>query len=307
MKYYNSLIDLIGNTPIVKINKTNEGQANIFAKMEMFNPLCSIKDRAAQSMIDDAEKRGLLKPGGTLVEPTSGNTGIGFAFIAAIRGYKAVIVMPENCSTERKKLLKILGAELVLTPAEGGTCESIEVAKKIAKERNAFIACQFENPANVVEHREITAREIWDDMDGKVDIFIAGIGTGGTITGVGEALKEKNKDIKIVAMEPKNSSLLFGCCCCHKPHKIQGVGIGKIPEILNKDIIDEAVSVTDEDAIDMCRKLARNEAILGGLSSGAVMWVANELSKRPENKGKNIIALFADSAERYVSTCLFED
>lgn len=307
MRIYNSVCELIGKTPLVRLNNLTEGlEAEVVVKLESFNPLHSVKDRIGVAMIEDAEKRGVLKPGMTIVEPTSGNTGIALAFVAASKGYRCILIMPENMSLERRKILKALGAELILTPAEKGMKGAVELAEKLVKEnRDFFMPDQFRNPANPEIHRRTTAKEIWEDTDGKVDIVVAGVGTGGTITGVGEVLKSLKPSVRIVAVEPAKSPVLSG----GEPgiHKIQGIGAGFIPEVLNTSIIDEIVRVTDEDAKDTARKLARLEGIFVGISSGAATWAALQIAKREENKGKLIVAILPDTGERYLSSWLWED
>lgn len=306
MKIAENIAELIGNTPLVKIRKTNTYDAEIVAKLEMFNPLSSVKDRIGLAMIEDAEKEGRIKPGDVLIEPTSGNTGIGLAYISAIRGYRLILIMPETMSIERRKILNALGAEIVLTKAYDGMEGAVRKAKELAASiPNSYIPQQFDNPSNPDIHRRTTAEEIWRDTDGKVDIFVSGVGTGGTLTGVGEVLKKHNPDIKVVAVEPFKSAVLSGGIAA--PHRIQGIGAGFIPSILNRSIIDEIITVTDEDASDIAHKLAKNEGILVGISSAAAMWASLQLAKRPENKGKRIVAVFPDSGERYLSTWLFED
>ncbi len=305
-KIAENITELIGNTPLVKISKINPYDAEIVAKLEMFNPLSSVKDRIGLAMIDNAEKQGRIKPGDVLIEPTSGNTGIGLAFVSAVRGYRLILTMPETMSIERRKILHALGAEIVLTEAYQGMEGAVKKAKELAAVTpNAFVPQQFDNPSNPEIHRKTTAEEIWRDTDGKVDIFVAGVGTGGTLTGVGEVLKKYNPDVQIVAVEPFKSAVLSGGIAA--PHRIQGIGAGFVPSILNRGIIDEIITVKDEDASDIAHKLAKKEGILAGISSAAAMWAALELAKRPENKGKRIVTLFPDSGERYLSTWLFED
>lgn len=304
MKYAENITQLIGGTPLLKMNRINTGEANIFAKLESFNPMSSVKDRAALYMLNTAEKEGKLNPGTVIVEPTSGNTGIGLAYIAAARGYRLILTMPDTMSVERRSLLKALGAELVLTEGSKGMKGAIEKASEIAASLpSAFIPQQFENPANPQAHRETTAVEIWDDLDGKVDFFVSAVGTGGTLTGVGEVLKKKNPAVRVIAVEPAESPVLSGGA--PGPHKIQGIGAGFVPKILDTGIIDEIIRVTAEQAGDMARRSAREEGAFVGISSGAALWAANELSGRAENKGKNIVALCPDSGERYLSTWLF--
>ncbi len=295
----------VGYTPLVQINKIGSGKATILAKLESRNPCGSVKDRIALSMIKAAEKDGLIKPGTVIVEPTSGNTGIGLAFICAAKGYKLTLAMPESMSIERRKLLLLLGAELVLTPAELGMTGAVEKAEQlVAENANAFMPQQFNNPANPQIHRETTAKEIWVDCDGKVDIFVAGVGTGGTLTGCAEVLKKRNKNLKAVAVEPKDSPILSGGK--PGPHKIQGIGAGFVPKVLNTDIIDEIVQVSNVDAVETARQLAAKEGILVGISSGAAMWAAIQLSQRPENQGRTIVMILPDTGERYISTEMFE-
>lgn len=305
---YNQLTDLIGNTPMIRLpgysRHVGVTGANLIAKLEYFNPMGSVKDRAALSMIRDAEERGLLKPGSTIIEPTSGNTGIGLAFVAASRGYRMILTMPDSMSMERRNLLMALGAELVLTPAAKGMKGAIAEAEQLAKETSgAFIPSQFTNRANPEIHKRTTAEEIWHDMDGQVDLFVAGVGTGGTITGVGEGLKNKSKFVKVVAVEPFDSPVLSGGEA--GPHKIQGIGPGFVPAVLNRGVIDEIIKIQAEDAFETVRLLTKTEGLLVGISSGAAVYAATELAKRPENAGKNIVILLPDSGERYLSTDLF--
>ena len=307
---YENVADLVGNTPIVRINRLSEKNhagANIFAKLEFYNPAKSVKDRLAKAMIDDAEKRGVIESGKTtLIEPTSGNTGIALAMLAPSRGYRLILTMPESMSLERRKLLKAYGAELVLTPAPQGMKGAIEKANELAGEiKNSHILQQFENPANVDFHKKTTAPEIIKQTNGRVDIFIAGVGTGGTITGVGEVLKQHNPDAQIIAVEPQASPVLSGGD--PSPHKIQGIGAGFIPKIMRLDLVDEVIQVTDEDALESARQLAKQEGILAGISSGAAFWAALQVAKRPENHTKNIVVLFASFGERYLSSALFAD
>ncbi len=307
MRIFDNITQTIGNTPLVRINTMSKGfPATLIAKMESFNALSCVKDRIGAAMIDAAEKDGKLKPGGLIVEPTSGNTGIALAFIAAQRGYKLILTMPETMSMERRQLLKIFGAELVLTPGPEGMRGAIAKAEEIVKNTpGAFMPQQFSNPANPDIHRKTTAQEIWNDTEGKVDIFVAGVGTGGTITGVGETLKAKNKNVKIIAVEPDSSPVLSGGSPA--PHKIQGIGAGFIPAVVNTKIIDEIIRVKDEDAGTTARELARKEGMLVGISSGAAMWAALKVAKRPENEGKMVVVLLPDSGERYLSTWLFKE
>lgn len=305
------LTDLIGNTPLLearsyaKAEGIAEGGARLLFKLEYFNPLSSVKDRVGNALIEDAEKKGLLKEGSVIVEPTSGNTGIALSFAAAARGYKVILTMPETMSVERRSLLKALGAEIVLTPGSEGMGGAIRRARELAAELGAFLPGQFENPANPQIHRETTGPEIWRDTDGNVDIFVAGIGTGGTISGVGGFLKEHNPSIKVVGVEPADSPVISGGK--PGPHKIQGIGAGFIPDNLNRAIVDEVVQVSNDDAIATSRALGKREGLLVGFSSGAAAFAATELAKRPENAGKTIVALLPDSGERYLSTVLFQD
>lgn len=304
-----SLTDLIGNTPLLELNnmkKTEGFHGNILAKLEFFNPASSVKDRIGFAMVKDAEEKGILKEGTVIIEPTSGNTGIALAFVAAARNYRLILTMPETMSVERRNLLKQLGAEIVLTPGSEGMKGAIAKAQELAKEHeNAIILQQFENPANPQVHRETTAEEIWRDTDGDVDIFVAGIGTGGTITGVGEVLKARNPQARIVAVEPFDSAILSG----EKPgpHKIQGIGAGFVPGVLNVGIIDEIIKVKNEDAFATAKKAAATEGLLVGISAGAALYAAIQLARREENKGKNIVVLLPDTGERYLSTALFQD
>ena len=306
---YTSADQLIGKTPLLEltnIEKEEKLEATILAKLEYFNPAGSVKDRIAKAMIDDAEAKGLLKPGSVIIEPTSGNTGIGLASVAAARGYRIIIVMPETMSVERRQLMKAYGAELVLTEGSKGMKGAIAKADELAKEiPNAFIPGQFVNPANPAVHRATTGPEIWADTDGKVDIFVAGVGTGGTITGVGEYLKEQNPAVKVVAVEPAGSPVLSKGTA--GAHKIQGIGAGFVPEVLNTAVYDEIIAVENEDAFAAGRLVGRKEGVLVGISSGAAVWAAIQLAKRPENKGKTIVALLPDTGDRYLSTPLFAE
>lgn len=308
-KIANNLTELIGNTPLLELKNFNAAkalQAKVIAKLEYFNPLGSVKDRIGYAMIKDAEDKGLLTKDSVIIEPTSGNTGVGLSFVAAAKGYRIIITLPETFSVERRTLLKALGAELVLTPGSDGMKGAIKKAKELAAEiPNSFIPQQFENPANPEIHRKTTAEEIWRDTDGKVDIFVGGVGSGGTITGVGEALKQKNPNIKIVAVEPFDSPVLSGGK--PGPHKIQGIGPGFVPAVLKREVIDEIITVKNEDAFATSRALAKNEGLLVGISSGAATFAAAELANRPENKGKNIVVLLPDTGERYLSTPLFQE
>ena len=308
-KIYANASELIGGTPLVAFDKLAakyEAPAKILAKLEYFNPAGSVKDRVAREIIEDAEKSGKLKPGATIIEPTSGNTGIGLASIAAAKGYKLIIVMPETMSVERRNIIKAYGAEIVLTEGAKGMPGAIAKAEEIQKETpGSIIAGQFVNPANPQAHRKTTGPEIWNDTDGKVDIFVAGVGTGGTVTGVGEYLKSKNPDVKIVAVEPLTSPVLSQGKS--GSHKIQGIGAGFVPEVLNTRIYDEVIPVDNDAAFEVGKAIAREEGVLVGISSGAAAWAALELAKRPENKGKNIVVLLPDSGDRYYSTALFAD
>ena len=301
------MVDTVGNTPLIRLNSIAEGlKAEILVKGEFFNPLFSVKDRIGKAMIEDAEKSGKLKPGGVIIEPTSGNTGIGLAFIARAKGYRCVLTMPESMSIERRVLLRMLGAELVLTPAAKGMGGAIAKAKQLIDQHGegAFGPQQFDNPANPQVHRETTAEEIWDATDGNVDVFVAGVGTGGTITGVGEVLKSRKPNVKIVAVEPTNSPVISGGS--PGPHKIQGIGAGFIPNNLNVDIIDEVILVENDDALETAQELAQLEGLPAGISSGASIWAAIQLAKRSEYEGKRIVVIAASSTERYLSTPLAE-
>lgn len=306
---YTSADQLIGNTPLLElthIEKNNSLNAKILAKLEYFNPAGSVKDRIAKAMIDDAEEKGLLKEGSVIIEPTSGNTGIGLASVAAARGYRIIIVMPETMSVERRQLMKAYGAELVLTDGSKGMKGAIAKAEELSKELpNSFVPGQFVNPANPEAHRKTTGVEIWNDTDGKVDIFVAGVGTGGTVTGVGEYLKSKNPNIKVVAVEPAASPVLSEGVA--GAHKIQGIGAGFVPDVLNTSVYDEIIPVSNEDAFATGSMIGKSEGVLVGISSGAAVFAAIELAKRPENNGKNIVVLLPDTGDRYLSTPLFED
>ena len=309
MKVYERVTDLIGGTPLLKINnyiKENDLEAEIYAKLEFFNPAGSVKDRIARAMIDDAEAKGVLKPGAVIIEPTSGNTGVGLASVAASRGYHVILTMPETMSVERRNLLKAYGAEVVLTDGAKGMKGAIEKADELAaKTPGSFIPSQFTNAANPAAHIATTGPEIWEDTDGKVDFFVAGVGTGGTLSGVGEYLKSKNPNVKVVAVEPAGSPVLSKGTA--GPHKIQGIGAGFIPQTLNTGIYDEIIPVENEDAFTAARTLARKEGVLVGISSGAALHAATVLARRPENKGKVIVALLPDTGERYLSTQLFSE
>ena len=309
MTTYDRITDLIGGTPLLKLTNYNAQKglgATIYGKLEYFNPAGSVKDRIAKAMIDDAEAKGLLKPDSVIIEPTSGNTGIGLAAVAASRGYKVILTMPETMSIERRNLLKAYGAELVLTEGANGMKGAIAKAQELAAETpNSFIPSQFTNAANPAAHRSTTGPEIWTDTDGKVDIFVAGIGTGGTISGVGEYLKSQNPNVKVVAVEPAGSPVLSKGT--PGPHKIQGIGAGFVPDTLNTAVYDEIITVENEDAFETGRTLARKEGLLVGISSGAAVYAATELAKRPENAGKIIVALLPDTGERYLSTPMFSE
>ena len=309
MKVYKKITDLIGHTPLLELgNIENEEklEAKIYAKLEYFNPAGSVKDRIAKAMLEDAEAKGALKPDSTIIEPTSGNTGIGLASAAAAKGYKLIIAMPETMSVERRKLMKAYGAELVLTEGAKGMKGAIAKAEELAKEiPNSFIPSQFSNPANPAAHEKTTGVEIWDDTDGTVDIFVAGVGTGGTITGTGRYLKSKNPNVKVVAVEPATSPVLSKGTA--GPHKIQGIGAGFVPDTLDTKIYDEIIPVENDDAFETGRRIAKSEGVLVGISSGAALYAAIQLAKRPENKGKTIVALLPDTGERYLSTAMFSE
>lgn len=305
MAQYKTIIETIGNTPLVKINKLAPDGVTLYAKVESRNPLSSVKDRIGYAMIADAESKGLLHPDSVIVEPTSGNTGIALAFVAAVKGYRLILTMPDTMSIERRKLLAMLGADIVLTDGALGMRGAVEKAEEIVdKTTNAFMPQQFNNPANPQIHRETTAPEIWNDTKGEVDIFVAGVGTGGTITGVGEVLKAKKPDVKIIAVEPAKSPVLSGGK--PGPHKIQGIGAGFIPAVLNRSVIDEIVTVDEADAGAIAKALAKQEGILAGISAGAAMWAALQVAQRADSKGKTIVVLLPDSGERYASTWLFD-
>ena len=309
MRTFDKITDLIGGTPILKLNNyiaLNELPANIYAKLEYFNPAGSVKDRIAKAMIDDAEAKGALKPGAVIIEPTSGNTGIGLAAVAASKGYRIILTMPETMSVERRNLLKAYGAELVLTDGAKGMKGAIAKAEELAQQiEGGFIPSQFTNNANPTAHFNTTGPEIWEDTDGKVDIFVAGVGTGGTVSGVGKYLKSKNPNVKVVAVEPAGSPVLSKGVA--GPHKIQGIGAGFVPETLDTKIYDEVITVENEDAFATGRTLARKEGLLVGISSGAAVFAASQLAKRPENKGKNIVVLLPDTGDRYLSTPMFAE
>ena len=308
-KVYDSILDLVGKTPLVELKRIEEKeglQAKLIAKVESFNPAGSVKDRIAKAMIEDAEAKGLLKEGSVIIEPTSGNTGIGLAAAATVKGYRMILTMPETMSVERRNIVKAYGAEVVLTDGTKGMKGAIEKADELAKEiPNSFIAGQFVNPANPATHRATTGPEIWNDTDGDVDIFIAGVGTGGTLTGVGEYLKEKKPDVKIVALEPATSPVLSEGKS--GAHKIQGIGAGFVPDVLNTKVYDEIITIENDDAFAGGKLLAKHEGVLVGISSGAALWAAIDYAKRPENKGKTIVALLPDNGDRYYSTPLFAE
>ncbi len=308
-KIHTSMEELIGKTPLLELQQIHQAeglQARLLAKLEFLNPAGSAKDRVAKAMLDDAETRGMLKPDSVIIEPTSGNTGIGLAAVAAVRGYRTIIVMPETMSIERRLLMSAYGAELVLTPGAKGMTGAIEKAEELAHQLpNAFIPSQFDNPANAAAHRTTTGPEIWEDTDGTVDLFVAGVGTGGTITGVGEYLKAKNPQVKVVAVEPASSPLLSKGTA--GPHGLQGIGANFVPKVLNTKIYDEIIPVTEADAYAAGRQIGRQEGILVGISSGAALWAAIQLAKRPENKGKTIVVLLPDTGDRYLSTPMFQE
>ncbi len=307
MRIASDITKLIGNTPLVRINRLNEkGKAQIAAKLEFFNPMSSVKDRIGLAMIEDAERKGLLTKGSVIIEPTSGNTGIALAFVAAVKGYRLVLTMPETFSIERRKLLKSLGAELVLTDGTKGMKGAIEKAEELAKEtKNSFVPQQFNNPANPEIHRKTTAEEIWNDTDGKVDIFISGVGTGGTVTGVAGVLKSRKPGVKIIAVEPDASPVLSGGQ--PGPHKLQGIGAGFVPKILNVSLLDEIIKVKEADAGATARALAKQEGVFAGISSGAALWAALQVAQREENAGKLIVVVLPDTGERYLSTWLWDE
>jgi cysteine synthase A len=307
MRIYDSITQTVGNTPLIRLSKIDSGlPGNIFAKAEFFNPLGSVKDRIGLAMIEAAEKEGKLKKGSVIIEPTSGNTGIALAFISAAKGYKLILTMPDTMSAERRALLRIFGAEVVLTPGEKGMKGAVDKAEElVAKTPGAVMPQQFENPANPGIHRSTTAREIWDDTEGNVDIFVAGIGTGGTITGVGEVLKSRKPEVRIIGVEPRDSAVLSGGQ--PGPHKIQGIGAGFIPKVLKKELLDEIITIHDDAAGEMSRRLAREEGLLVGISAGANVVASVEIASREENKGKNIVTVLCDTGERYLSTWLFEE
>lgn len=305
-KIYHNILEKVGGTPLVRLNRLNQGVATVLAKVEFFNPAQSVKDRIAKGMIEDAEERGLLKPGGLIIEPTSGNTGVGLALVAAVKGYRLILTMPESMSVERRKLLAAFGAELVLTPGSLGMKGAVEKALELQKENpGSFIPQQFENPANSSTHRLTTAEELWSDTEGHIDAFVAGVGTGGTITGVGQALKARKPDLKLIAVEPDVSPILQGGK--PGPHKLQGIGANFLPKVLDLALIDQVMGVSAEQAGETARRAAKEEGLFVGISSGAALWAALELAKKPEFAGKTIVALLPDSGDRYLSTWLFEN
>lgn len=306
-RIYDDITKTIGNTPLVRINRLNLGNNNtLLAKLDFFNPVSSVKDRIGVAMIDAAEREGQINKDTVIIEPTSGNTGIALAFVCAARGYRLILTMPDTMSVERRKLLKIFGAELVLTEGAKGMKGAIEKAEELMKEqKNSFMPQQFKNPANPEIHRKTTAEELWNDTGGKIDIFVAGVGTGGTVTGVGEVIKKRKPDFKIIAIEPTDSPVLSGGK--PGPHKIQGIGAGFVPDILNRDVIDEIMTVDHQEAGRVARQLAQEEGLFVGISSGAIMWAALEVAKRPESEGKTIVAFMCDTGERYLSTWLFDE
>lgn len=305
MKISDDVTQVVGNTPLVRLNRLNEGEANVYVKLEFTNPANSVKDRLGVAMVDAAERSGQLQPGGTLVEGTSGNTGIALAMVGAARGYKVVLSMPESMSKERRALLRAFGAELVLTPAAEGMKGAVEAAERIAAERGAVRMDQFANEANAQIHRETTAEEVWADTDGTVDYFVAGVGTGGTITGVGEVLKERKPEVKVIAVEPAESQVLGKGT--PGPHKIQGIGANFVPEVLNREVIDEIIPVDIDSSVENAKAAAQQEGLLVGISSGAALTAALEVAKRPEAAGKNIVVVLPDFGERYLSTVLYSD
>jgi cysteine synthase A len=306
-RIFSDITKTVGNTPLVRLNNITEGlEATVLVKVESFNPLSCVKDRIGVAMIEDAEQRGVLKKDSVIIEPTSGNTGIALAMAAASKGYKLILTMPETMSMERRQLLKILGAELVLTEGAKGMKGAIEKAEELAKTTpNSFVPQQFNNPANPAIHRKTTAEEIWNDTDGRIDILVAGVGTGGTITGVSEVIRKRKPGFKAIAVEPEASPVLSGGK--PGPHKIQGIGAGFVPQVFNRDVIDEIIQVSNDNAGEIARQLARKEGILAGISSGAALWAGLQVAKRPENKGKLIVVILPDTGERYLSTWLFQD